>query len=252
MFKRFFTRFLRRHKPTIQFPAPMPAQTLAVIGDVHGRADLLRRALEQGRDAQIILVGDYTDRGEQSAEVLRLLHARSDLICLIGNHEDMLLRFLDDPTRNGKRWLRYGGRQTLASFGIVGVSETTAPEQLEDIRDELAKAMGPDLTEWLRALPSSWQSGNVVICHAGADPTMSIAGQEKQVLHWGHRDFESTLRMDGLWIVHGHTIVDAPVMKNGRINVDTGAYATGRLTTARISDQGVSFTTVRQHFVCET
>ena len=74
------------------------------------------------------MVGDYVDRGEDSAGVLRTLFARRDdpkLICLTGNHEEMLLSFLDQPVEKGERWLRYGGMQTLASFGVGGVNPSS-------------------------------------------------------------------------------------------------------------------------------
>lgn len=225
-------------------PAPAPSTPLAVIGDVHGRADLLSKALK-GSVGTTILVGDYIDRGEDSAGVLRALAERDDLICLMGNHEEMLLKFLDTPEDHGRRWLRYGGLQTLASFGVTGAMETSGAQELERARDSLAEAMGPALIDWVRARPSMWQSGNVAITHAGADPAIPMAAQSPQVLRWGHPDFYSTPRTDGIWVVHGHTIVETPAMRNGRVSVDTGAYATGRLTMALITDQGVSFETVR-------
>lgn len=221
---------------------PIPDEPLLIIGDIHGRADLLSKALKQ-RHCKTVLVGDYIDRGEDSATVLRTLMQTPDLICLIGNHEEMLLAFLSDPARHGPRWLRYGGLQTLASFGVSGTMETSPAPQMEKARDQLVAAMGPDLIAWLRALPSFWQSGNVAVVHAGADPAVAIDAQDTQALRWGHPDFETKPREDGVWVVHGHTIVDAPVAQAGRINVDTGAYATGRLTTAVISSGDVQFET---------
>lgn len=238
-----FTGLFRRLKFSDAIPPPSPAQSITVIGDVHGRADLLGKALHDTQ-AQTVCVGDYIDRGERSADVLRLLQTRDDLICLIGNHEDMLLKFLDDPAQHGPRWLRYGGLQTLASFGVMGATETSAAKQLEEVRDRVLDAMGPTLIDWLRALPSSWQSGNVAVVHAGADPTLPIAEQDHQVLRWGHPEFETSQRRDGIWIAHGHTIVKNPTVKAGRINMDTGAYATGRLTMSHISADGVEFQTV--------
>jgi serine/threonine protein phosphatase 1 len=239
MFKSFF----KQQRSRTQMPPIAPRQNLRIIGDIHGRADLMDKALNAASNAQTILVGDYVDRGENSAAVLRHLCDRADLICLMGNHEDMLLRFLDDPTQHGARWLRYGGLQTLASFGVAGASETSSTKSLEIARDQLETAMGVELLQWLRSLPSVWQSGNVGVVHAGADPATALQDQDLQTLRWGHPDFATTDRIDGIWVVHGHTIVEQPLIRGGTINVDTGAYATGRLSQALITQGGVSFET---------
>ncbi|MEL6913600.1 MAG: metallophosphoesterase [Pseudomonadota bacterium] len=233
--------FFRKRRPV--FPPPAPGRPLLVIGDVHGRMDLLDQALAAGDGAQIVLVGDYIDRGDDSARVVRRLAAQANAVCLMGNHEEMLLGFLDDPVKYGPRWLRFGGLQTLLSFGVGEVSETAAPERLTAARDRLADAMGADLIAWLGALPSLWQAGNVAVTHAGADPALPLEAQSDRSLRWGHPDFTSTPRTDGLWVVHGHTIMDAATMEDGRIAVDTGAYATGRLSAARLTDEAVSFET---------
>ncbi|MEQ3748532.1 MAG: metallophosphoesterase family protein [Celeribacter sp.] len=217
------------------------------MGDIHGRADLLDRLLEKLHqqappDARLICVGDYVDRGEESARTLRDLHALTQqhpdhVICLMGNHEEMLLNFLDAPAQAGPSWLRHGGLQTLASFGLPAPapgSSGATPDTAawEDLRDRLRAALGPDLETWLRALPLRWSSGNVTVVHAGADPALPLEAQPAQALLWGHRDFTTTPRSDGHWVLHGHTITDAPQVQAGRIAIDTGAYATGRLTAA--------------------
>jgi serine/threonine protein phosphatase 1 len=224
------------------FPPLAPVTPFYVIGDIHGRADLLNRALNQlPPSGPIICVGDYVDRGENSAEVLRLLHDRSDIQCLKGNHEEMLLKFLEDPESQGSRWLRYGGLQTLASFGVSGVTETSDSYRFLEARDALAAAMGSELINWIRALPLSFSSGNIVVVHAAADPKTAPQDQQQRHLLWGHPEFEKTPRQDGIWIVHGHTIVDSATASNGRIAIDTGAYATGKLTIAKIGADSVSF-----------
>lgn len=235
-----FANLFKRLKPAVEMPPLAPERQIAVIGDVHGRLDLLHKALDH-LDGTAVFVGDYIDRGEQSADVLRLLQQRDGMICLMGNHEDMLLNFLDDPARHGKRWLRYGGLQTMASFGVSGAMETSTEKQMEEARNRLVDAMGPALIEWVRALPSYWQSGNVAVVHAGADPSVPIAAQDNHVLRWGHSDFERTPREDQIWVAHGHTIVEEPLVQAGRINTDTGAYATGRLTIAHIGTDAVQF-----------
>lgn len=235
--------------PLEVFTAPIaPTEPLCVIGDVHGRADLLEGLSRRiGDEAEpgthIVLVGDYVDRGDASAAVLRMLMAEDTqtetrLTCLAGNHEEMMIAFLDDPQQTGSRWLRYGGLQTLASFGLRGISETMTGDDLERARDALREAMGPDLESWLRNLPVQVQSGNVAVVHAGADPDLPILQQSRKALLWGHSDFSRRVRSDGVWVAHGHTVVPEVCAAGGRIPLDTGAYATGRLSAAILAPDG--------------
>lgn len=229
----------------------LPEQAFVAVGDIHGRADLLDRLLadlESGPHAElpIVFVGDYVDRGEQSADVLRLLTERAEAgntVCLLGNHEQMLLNFLEDPANQGPRWLRYGGLQTMASYGLPLVAQTAPEEAWVDAREALFDAMGHDLIQWLHDLPALWQSGNVAVLHAGADPEQPMDQQERRTLVWGHPEFDTEDRRDGVWVVHGHTIVDNAVAERGRISIDTGAYATGTLSAAVVAPGEVSFLT---------
>jgi serine/threonine protein phosphatase 1 len=243
-----FLGLLGREAPTgpAIFGAPLaPELPLAVIGDVHGcdsrLARLLDRIAAEAPEHQVIAVGDVVDRGEDSAGVLRRLAGRGDVLCLMGNHEAMLLEFLDEPERRGPRWLWNGGLQTLASFGVGGVVTSAGPEMLRDARDRLVDAMGEELIRWIRARPLGCRSGNVAVVHAGADPAHPLEDQDEDVLLWGHPDFMARPRSDGVWVVHGHTILPEPVAESGRIGVDTGAYATGRLTAALIGPGAVEF-----------
>jgi len=234
--------------PDAPHPALAPSEPLCVIGDIHGCADLLdilsrKIAQEVDDTTRIICVGDYVDRGEASASVLRDLMAEATqpgtrLTCLAGNHEDMLIGFLEDPLQAGPRWLRYGGLQTLASFGLRGVSETMAGSDLERARDGLREAMGPKLELWLRELPLQVQSGNVAVVHAGADPDVPMAQQDRRALLWGHARFLRQPRTDGIWVAHGHTVVPEVTQHRGRIALDTGAYATRRLSAAVLQPDG--------------
>jgi|AntRauTorcE11898_2_1112593.scaffolds.fasta_scaffold02795_3 serine/threonine protein phosphatase 1 len=254
--KKLLSRLLPRTGTSRQaqpaFTAPVaPDRSFVAIGDIHGRADLLGD-LERRLEAEcpgwpVVFLGDYVDRGEQSREVLERLMAVSEedkpeVTCLMGNHERMLLDMLDNPERATSRWLRNGGLQVLASFGVALPRRNSAnPAALNDMRDALATAMGDSMIAWLRARPLRWQNGNVWALHAGADPRHPISEQTEDILLWGHPDFQSCPRADGQWIVHGHTIVDIPYAVNGCIAVDTGAYATGRLSAAVIGDGDVRF-----------
>lgn len=247
--KSLFARKKPRSVPQ-RFDAPIaPEKAFFAIGDIHGCdalfARLIDRILARAGDAPIICVGDYVDRGEDNAAVLRrLMELDRDLgdrfVCLLGNHEDMLLKFLDSPEERGARWLRYGGLQTLGSFGLRGVSEGTNGQALIDVRDRLRDELGP-IETWLRERPLSWQNGNVAVVHAGADPAVPFDLQDRATLMWGHRDFDHLPRQDGIWVVHGHTVTPTPTVINGRIAIDTGAYATGRLTAAMVVPGDVEF-----------
>ncbi len=196
-----------------------------------------------GVPAAGVLVGDLIDRGEDSRAVIDRVMADDRITCLMGNHEAMALAFLDDPVAQGPRWLRNGGLQTLASFGVGAVHDGADAAGLRRARNSFAQALGEARIAWLRARPLIWQSGNVAVTHAGADPAVALDAQEARALLWGHPDFGKLPRDDGQWVVHGHVIVDAPHAQAGRIAVDTGAYATGRLSAALIEPGRVTFVT---------
>lgn len=236
-----------------QFSAPLvPERPFVAVGDIHGRADLLRDLMGQlgaqaDTDGPLVFLGDYIDRGEHSAAVLVHLQELQDggwpgeTICLMGNHEAMMLEFLDRPEEAGRRWLRNGGAQTLASFDVP--LPGPAPEALCKARDALREALGPVTENWLRALPLYFRSGNVFAAHAGADPQAPLEAQQEAHLLWGHPAFLQTPRADGIWVVHGHTISNQATARQGRICVDTGAYATHRLSAALIRKAECRFVT---------
>ncbi len=234
-----------------QFSARLvPGHRLGVIGDIHGRADLLVDLLEkltqhEGGDLPLVFVGDYVDRGEDSAEVIKILQdlqrniRPGKVTCLKGNHEDMMLSFLDAPEKTGVAWMRNGGKQTLSSFGVT--LPDGSPGSYRTARAALRDALGYPAEIWLRKLPSSYMCGNLFVSHAGAHPNRSVAEQSDAHLIWGHRDFLQTQRKDGIWVAHGHHIHKEPVCEQGRIAVDTGGYATNQLTAAIVDDGTCSF-----------
>lgn len=226
------------------FPPVAPETPFCVAGDVHGEFDLLQRLLEQlDPGLPVVLTGDYIDRGGNSAPVLRFLAERPQYTCLMGNHEAMLLKFLDDPCSGAAAWLRHGGLRTLSSFEIRAPEADLSRAGLTDLRGRLEDAMGGELIGWLRGLPLWHRNGNVAVVHAGADPAQPVEGQSPRHLLWGHPDFTRKRRADGIWVVHGHTIVPKPEARHGRISVDTGAYATGCLSAAVITQGSVEFET---------
>lgn len=237
-------RTLGARRREVSFLDPTPDAPVCVIGDVHGSMPLLERMVAQlPQDHQIVLVGDYIDRGEHSRETLQYLSERLDLICLMGNHEEMLLQFLQAPEHKGGRWIRNGGLQTLASFGVVGARPHMTDKELIACRDQLQEAMGVPLINWLQSLGSSIRTGNVLIVHAGADPYAAPDAQFQETMIWGHPDFLRVPRRDGVWVVHGHTIVPVAQSKHGRIAIDTGAYASGTLSAVCLDGAAPRFVT---------
>lgn len=227
-----------------------PDQRFYAIGDIHGCLKLMDNLVAKIRaeDAQapIVFVGDYVDRGPQSAQVLARLFemqqaAPEQIICLMGNHERMLLEFIDDPLGKGARWLVNGGVETLGSYGITGVKPRPDEDDALTIADRLEEAMPAGLQDWLRALPQQWSSGNVHVVHAAMDPAKAPGDQKERTLLWGHRDFMREPREDGACVIFGHVIVPKPDVRDGRIAIDTGAYKTGQLTAVRVDAAGWGF-----------
>jgi serine/threonine protein phosphatase 1 len=241
------TNLLRRLRAVFrQSPPIAPDRPFYVIGDVHGRFDLLGQLLKQLESGhEVVLAGDYVDRGDSSAAVLRFLADQPQMTCLMGNHEAMMLEFLDDPVANAPFWFRHGGLETLRSFSIANPEADLSRDGLIGLRDQLAAAMGTELITWLRNLPLWYRNGNVAVVHAGADPSRPIENQLPHHLLWGHSDFHRKPRRDGIWVVHGHTIVPAPSVRHGRVAIDTGAYASDRLSAALLRAGSLSFETTQ-------
>lgn len=223
-----------------------PDEPLCVIGDIHGRLDLLNALLDRvGRETRLVLVGDYLDRGPHSAQVIERLiglKAQGRATCLLGNHETMFLGFVEAPERGGG-WLRAGGTETLASYGVEGVGEWADLEARRAAHEALLKALPLEHLAFLFSLKPGFLSGNVLVSHAGADPLTPADRQSWEALVWGSPDFGRIPRQDGLWVAHGHRITREPVAAQGRISVDTGAWWSGQLTAAMIEPGRVRFLT---------
>lgn len=225
------------------------------IGDVHGAASLLDRLLGRitaecradGTEATLVMMGDYVDRGDSSRAVLELLASLGERpglrpVLLRGNHEEMLVDFVDGRCP-AERWLRNGGLQTLLSYEVGGIAALGRdPAAADDLRAALAAAMGPHLA-LLRGLENCHLRGNVFFAHAGADPGLPLDRQPESTLLWGAPAFLERPRTDGCWVVHGHYVVDEPRAAAGRIAIDTGAYFSQRLTAVRIGAGSLGFLT---------
>jgi serine/threonine protein phosphatase 1 len=210
---------------------------LVAVGDVHGRADLLAalllklERLVEGREARFVFLGDYVDRGPDSRGVidalLELRRRRPDTVFLKGNHEEALLDFLAEPEEGGA-WLEWGGEVTLASYGV----DADPPWDLEDLRDRFAHRLSDRHFVFLMNLARTHEEAGYLFVHAGLNPDLAIEEQRDRDLFWirdaWHQGGKG--RFPDHVVVHGHTPVDKPEDLSWRINVDTGAVWTSKLT----------------------
>ncbi|WP_020084638.1 metallophosphoesterase family protein [Hyphomicrobium zavarzinii] len=211
------------------------------IGDIHGCAHLLDRLHDQiemdlqsrpPADVRLIYLGDYIDRGPDSAGVLERLSLPSPegigRVLLKGNHEDMLGSFLADPNV-GSSWRQLGGLETLLSYRI-DVNEVLGRVGFGGLADELRKRMPPSHVRMLSELQTSVSFGDYFFCHAGVRPGVSLERQDPRDLMWIRHEFLGSTQDFGKTVVHGHSPVERPDVRPNRIDIDTGAYATGHLT----------------------
>jgi serine/threonine protein phosphatase 1 len=210
------------------------------IGDVHGcvrELDKLTQLIAADMSALpcpeslIILLGDYIDRGPHSAHVLDRLATctfPAPFLPLRGNHEQMLIRFLEDPSQL-TTWRRFGGLETLHSFNIE-VSKIRTASDCEYAHREFMRVFPAEWAQLLLDMPSSFALGSYFFCHAGIKPGVSLAQQQDQHLLWIRDEFLSSRVDHGKRIVHGHTPVENVDVLQNRINIDTGAYLTGTLS----------------------
>lgn len=239
-------RGLRGCAPPVHRPPPrVPADRVVyAIGDVHGESALLDQLLGRilrdraerasGLAATIVFLGDYVDRGPDSRGVMeRIVSGMADdctVHFLMGNHEQAMLHFLDDPLA-AERWLAFGGVATLASYGVEALGDTTDPVRL---RDELLHRLPPAHLDRLRTLELWVECGDYAFVHAGIRPGQSLTEQSLDDLLWIRAPFLDFRGVFDKVVVHGHTIVPAPQVLNNRIAVDTGAYASGVLSAVAL------------------
>ncbi|OQM75276.1 metallophosphoesterase [Manganibacter manganicus] len=220
---------------------------LYAIGDVHGRLDLLAAmhhhiaaeielALFEGKaaDWRIVHLGDYVDRGPDSKGVLDFLVAAQKRdarnVMLAGNHDVGFLGFLEDPAR-GQLFLNFGGVETARSYGVELYSAPT----LEEDHADLLSAIPDAHMIFLRALDFSVIFGDFFFCHAGIRPGRPLDRQRIHDLIWIRDEFLDNDDNYTKVVVHGHTPASEAELRRNRINVDTRAYETGRLTALAVN-----------------
>jgi serine/threonine protein phosphatase 1 len=237
-------RFARMFRGASSEPAGEglpPGYRLYAIGDVHGRddlwAELLARVEAESRQrggARLILVflGDLIDRGPASSEVIERLrtlrYPGARLVFLAGNHEEVLLRILDGDVSLVPDWLRFGGAECLASYGLDAsrLRRMSSARALEAIKGAIPDAH----VDFLRSFEDTFRAGSYVFVHAGIRPGVPLTQQKRTDLRWIREPFLTDAADHGFIVVHGHTIREEVEDRGNRIGIDTGAYRSGVLT----------------------
>lgn len=231
-------------------PAPAtlpPGRRVYAIGDVHGcdaqlanlhaivADDLARRPVES---AVLLHIGDYVDRGADTAGVLARLAAgpRIDgmaVVNLLGNHDDTMLHALSGDRAAATDWLFAGGRAALESYGV----DPDSP------REAWPDAIPPEHRRFLAGLTLAHQEGGYLFVHAGIRPGVAIAQQTREDMLRIRQPFLYTERNLGAVVVHGHTPVKLPAVRHNRIAIDTGAVFGGVLTCLVLERDTLGFLT---------
>lgn len=232
-------------------PASLPPeQRIYAIGDVHGCADRLAMmhstvaedlAARPIAHALVIHIGDYIDRGPDSAGVIEHLlrpfptvagSAPPHVVCLIGNHEEMALMALEDGDRRAAEvWLANSGGATLASWGL----------SWRDGARAWRARIPPRHLGFLRGLALIYRAGGYAFVHAGLRPGVALEFQKREDMLWIREPFLSWNGKLPSVVVHGHTPDDAPQVRPHRIGIDTGAVLGGPLTCAVLEGEAVAF-----------
>lgn len=228
---------------------------LYAIGDVHGRLDCLTLmhemisaeiARDRPDDWRIIHLGDYVDRGPDSAGVLDVLAQATAgderMLALFGNHDEGFLDFLADP-RHAELFLHFGGFDTAASYGVV--LDVLTEAALFESHRRLVDAVPESHLAFLRDRPRSLSFGDFFFCHAGVRPGAALDAQNPHDLIWIRREFLTHAGLYDKVVVHGHTPVGRAEIMPNRVDVDTMAFDTGRLTALVVDGREKRFIEAR-------
>ena len=225
---------------TDEFEISADDMRLYIIGDIHGRSDLLDRIVDEihrdidrygYRESLTITLGDYVDRGPDSRGVLDRLSRNpfpTSYVALRGNHEVLFESFLHDCA-GANIWRQQGGLETLHSYGIA-INELMRGKGFEEAARALRAAVPKEHLSFLSSLKNYLSIDRFFLCHAGVRPGVPLDQQNVNDLLWIRDEFLSSDFAYGKMVIHGHSAHEWPEVKSNRINIDTGAFATGRLT----------------------
>lgn len=229
-------------------PAALPAgRRIYAIGDIHGcneqlanlheiiAEDLLHRPIEQ---PLLLHIGDYVDRGIDTAGVIRRLLDASPIagvptVNLLGNHDETMLNALSGDRPAATDWLFAGGRSALESYGV----DPDSP------RESWPDRVPVEHLQFLRDLPLSHREGGYLFVHAGVRPGVALDRQAREDLLRMRQPFLYSDALFGAVVVHGHTPVKEPVVRHNRIAIDTGAVFGGKMTCLVLEGETLGFLT---------
>ena len=237
-------------------PASLPALPDGVrvyaFGDIHGRLDLLEPLLAAveaddaasgGKPATLIFLGDLVDRGPDSARVverlMRLAKERPSTRFLLGNHEEIMMKTIDGDDKMCRLFDRVGGRETSLSYGMSEADY--GHSNFADLAVLLKRQVPDSHQHFLRDFEDMIVLGDYAFVHAGIRPGVPLEEQQTIDLRWIREPFLSHTGPHPRMIVHGHTIRSEVDQRPNRIGIDTGSYATGRLTAVRLEGDSVRF-----------
>ncbi|MBR9834570.1 MAG: serine/threonine protein phosphatase [Alphaproteobacteria bacterium] len=235
-----------------QYPARVTnvpdGQCVYAIGDIHGRCDLLEALLDKidedasslpdGTEKIIVFLGDYIDRGMQSRQVIELMQSErlGDYrpVFLMGNHEEALLRFRDEAGF-GAQWGRYGGRETLFSYGVQPPNAQAAldPDAWYEAWQKFRDVLPDQHLEFFQSMKHYITIGDYLFVHAGLRPNIELEDQTADDMLWIRDGFLKDEQAFPYLVVHGHTPSHAPYLDHRRMGLDTGAFTSSVLTAAR-------------------
>jgi serine/threonine protein phosphatase 1 len=220
------------------------------VGDIHGRLDLLDELLSHvnadlARRPTVrpifVFLGDHIDRGPRSRETIdRLIElgGTNECVFLKGNHEQIAIKCLSDPSLF-ERWMRLGGVETLVSYGVAPGSLSNG-KQIVELQSAFHGALPRAHFRFFRDQQTSFACGDFFFVHAGVKPRVELSRQAESDLLWIRDEFLSSNEDFGKIVVHGHTPTREIEVRPNRINIDTGAFATGRLTCLVIEEASLS------------
>ena len=211
------------------------------IGDVHGRLDLLDTLLAEierdlaerpSRKTLLVFLGDLIDRGPNSAQVIERLRTYRapgvKIVCLLGNHEEVLLRILGGDAALITQWRWFGGAECLKSYGVDPFEIAGMDDQ--EALDVVRAAIPKEHAEFIGSFVDTCRFGDYLFVHAGIRPGVTLDEQAQSDLRWIREPFLLDDSDHGCVVVHGHTINAEVEERSNRIGIDTGAYRTGVLT----------------------
>ena len=222
------------------------------IGDIHGCLDelislhknILTHEKFNIKNDLLIYLGDYIDRGKNSKEVinqiLKLKDMKIKIINLMGNHEEFMIDFLFNKSNNIEQWLNFGLDQTFKSYDVEVVEfikDGFNDEVIDNLRKDVLSKMGNNHINFYKELEISFSTEKYLFAHAGIDPKKKLEEQTKRDFLWSrsseffHKDFKTEKI-----IIHGHTPVERVVNDSYRINIDSGCYFSGKLTSVCLND----------------